>query len=133
LFIYNNHWPKIKLDRALSGVWLGRHDQTVLTSVRGKKQRWSGCVSSFEPINTDIYCDMYIIILCVQRICVTPVLLYVLSSCTIGWKTPPTVMPRLGLEPLISRSAWPIIRKSHALITHYIGHTVKSTFSLTYK
>ena len=84
LFIYRllkrlHHWPEIKLDRALSGVWLGRHDQTVLTSVRGKKQLWSGCSSSFEPLNTDIYCDVCIIILCLQRICITPVLLYAIK------------------------------------------------------
>jgi len=34
---------KRKLDRALSGFLLGRHDQTAQTSGRGKKQRWSGC------------------------------------------------------------------------------------------
>jgi len=32
---YEN-WPKCKLDRALSDVWLGRHDQTALILGRGK-------------------------------------------------------------------------------------------------
>ena len=73
------HWPKTKLDRAVSGVWIGRHDQTALTSGRGKKQRWSGCASSFGPMNTDFYCDACIIILCVQTICIIPVLLYAMK------------------------------------------------------
>jgi len=63
-----HHLPKRKLDRAVSGVWMGRHDQTALTSGRGKKQRWSGCASSFEPMNTEIYCDACIIILWVTII-----------------------------------------------------------------
>jgi len=73
------HWPKIKLDQAFSGVWLGRHDQTALTSGRGKKQCWSGRVSRFDPIDTDIYCDVSIIILCEQRICITSVLVYAIK------------------------------------------------------
>ena len=74
-----NHWPKRKLDRALSGLWLGRHDQTALNSGSGKKQRRSGYDSSFEPMNTDIYCDRCIIILCLQTICIIPVLLYAMK------------------------------------------------------
>ena len=30
----------------------------------------------FEPMNPDIYCDVCIIILCVQRICITRALFY---------------------------------------------------------
>jgi len=68
------HWSKRKLDRLLSGVWMGRHDQTALTSGREKSY-----ASSFEPMNTDIYCDVCIINMCVQRICITPVLLYAMK------------------------------------------------------
>ena len=50
--------------------------KTALTSGRGRMQRRSGCTSSFEPMNTDIYCGVLIIILCVLRICITPVLFY---------------------------------------------------------
>jgi len=60
------HWSKRKLDRAPSG--LGRRDQ-----------RRSGRASSFEPMNTDSYCDLCIIILCVQRICITPLQLYAMK------------------------------------------------------
>jgi len=66
------HWPERKLGRPLSAVWLGRNDQAALTSGWGKKQYWSGCALSFEPVNTDIYCDVSIIILCGQRICINP-------------------------------------------------------------
>ena len=31
-----DHWPKRKLDRAIRGVWMGRHDQTAPTSGRWK-------------------------------------------------------------------------------------------------
>jgi len=44
-----------------------------------EKQRWSGCASSFEPMNMDIYCDVCIIMLCVQTICIIPVLLYAMK------------------------------------------------------
>ena len=30
----------------------------------------------FEPMKTDIYCDVYIIVLCVKTICIIPLLLY---------------------------------------------------------
>jgi len=75
-FIYHTTIDlKEKLNRVLSGIWLGRHDQTALTSGKGKKQRWSGCASSFEPMHTDIYCDVCITILCVQTIRIIPGLL----------------------------------------------------------
>jgi len=70
---------KRKLDQAVIGVWMGRHDQTALTSGRGKKHSWSGCASSFEPINMDIYCDVCIIILFVRAICIITVLLYAMK------------------------------------------------------
>jgi len=51
------------------------HDQTTLTSGRGK----SNVEAAFEPMNTDIYCDACIIILCVQTICIISVLLYAMK------------------------------------------------------
>ena len=37
------------------------------------------CASSFQPMNTDIYCEVSIIILRVQRIRITSVLLYAIK------------------------------------------------------
>jgi len=66
--ILKTHRPEWKLNRALSGVWLGHHDKTALTSGRGKKQNWSSCTSSFESMNTDIYCDVCIMIVWAENI-----------------------------------------------------------------
>jgi len=51
------------------------------TSLRFPKTTFKRLCSSFEPMNTDIYCDVciIIIILCVQIICITPVLLYAIK------------------------------------------------------
>jgi len=49
------------------------------------KQRWlpveakSNVEACFEPMNTDICCDVCIIILCVQSICIIYVLLYAMK------------------------------------------------------
>jgi len=82
------HWPERKLDRALGDVWMGRHDQTALTSGRVQKQRWSDCASSLEPTNTDIYRDACIISLCAQTICIILVLLYAMKYVNVVYVSP---------------------------------------------
>ena len=39
-----------------------------------------------------------------------------LAGCLVGWKTPSTIMSQPGFEHQTSRTAWPWVRKSHALM-----------------
>ena len=56
-FVCADHWPEWKQDRAISDIWMSRHDQTALTSGSGKsflKKRFANSAIWYFPTDLNV-------------------------------------------------------------------------------